>query len=359
MSIKALYIHVPFCMHICAYCDFMRVGYHPKLVQDYLKALAIEKESYTFDELDTLYFGGGTPSSLSLDELKILLNLFKKEIKQAKEVSFEMNPESVDLDKVQLLKDMGINRISLGVQSFHAFDLKNMDRIHQVKDIYQAIETLKTFHFDQISIDLMYGLPHQSLETLTQNLDQLFSLDLDHFSIYALTIEEHSKWGREKLMKMDEDLEADCYEMIVQKAKDAGYRHYEISNFTKTKPSFHNLHYWAYDDYCGLGPGAHGKIGKQRLENTRNLQAYLQNPLNHEIISLSDEEEAFERIMMGLRVDTGMDIKVFETKTGFDFKTKYRDACLKHAAVLIFKNNHVFVNEKCRELLHEILVDFM
>ncbi len=361
MSIKALYIHVPFCAHICAYCDFMRVGYHPKLVNDYLEALKKEIEHYDLTKVNTVYFGGGTPSVLSLEELEKLFDIVQTQLDQATEISFEMNPESVDLDKVLLLKKRGVNRISLGVQSFNQKEIKEMDRFHSEEDISSAITLLQANGFNNISIDLMYALPGQTIESLNHSLDVLFKLRLEHFSIYALTIEANSKWGREKRQKIDEDLEADMYELICERAQDAGYRHYEISNFCLDKPSIHNLHYWTYDDYLGSGPGAHSKIGHKRLENSRNLQDYLSKPIHKKIIDLSQEDLAFESLMMGLRVDTGINLEKFKFKTGIDCLENYKEVIDKHLKndLLVIEEKYLKCTEKGRELLHEILVDFI
>lgn len=361
MSIKALYIHVPFCAHICAYCDFMRVGYHPKLVQDYISALALEIKGYDLSSVDTVYFGGGTPSCLSINELKQLFDLVQVVINQAQEITFEINPETLTKEKVQLLKERGINRISLGVQSFHHNELIEMDRKHTVTDITQAIEWLRDVGLTNISVDLMYGLPLQTIESLKASLKQVFDYNLDHFSIYALTIEENSTWGRQKREKIDEDLEADMYELICSEAKKQGYRHYEISNFTKDKPSLHNLHYWNYDDYVGLGPGAHSKLDFQRLENTRNFQDYIKNPKQKREIELSHKDQVFEHLMMGLRVDTGIDIVGFNQKTGAVLLKDFNEVIQKHLHLdhLRLENGNLKATEKGRELLHEILVDFL
>ena len=176
-----------------------------------------------------------------------------------------------------------------------------------------------------------------------------------------MTIEENSKWGREKREKIDDDLEADMYEFICLKAKELGYRHYEVSNFTKDRASKHNLHYWNYDDYCGLGPGAASKIGLERYENTRNIQEYFNHPHQRTIIKLSQQDEAFERIMMGLRVDEGLNLEDFKLKTSIDLVKQYQAIIEKHLS-----NGHLVINsaqlqttELGREQLHDIFVDFM
>lgn len=361
MSIKALYVHVPFCAHICAYCDFMRVGYHPHLVEQYLDALAKEINQYDLKEVDTLYFGGGTPSVLSIEELKRLFELLKPVLKRAGEITFEMNPESCTLEKVQLLKAVGINRVSLGVQSFNAFELQEMDRQHDSDDITRSIQLLRNEGIDNISIDLMYGIPFQTLDSLTKSLDKLFSYRLPHFSIYSLTIEPNSKWGREKRKPIDADDEANMYEWIVKRALEVGYRHYEVASFTLNKPSAHNLHYWHYDDYLGIGPAAASKIGYERLDNTRDMQAYFKDPLAKECAILSFEDEAFERLMMGLRLDEGINIEEFNKTTGFDLLKHYQSAIEKHVECgnIILNASHLMTSEKGREVLHEVLVDFM
>lgn len=361
MSIKALYVHVPFCHHICAYCDFMRVGYHPDLVKSYLSALAIEKVQYDFKDVDTVYFGGGTPSALSLSELIELFTLFETEIKQATEVTFEVNPESLDEAKAQLLVQYGVNRVSLGVQSFHSSELIAMDRKHDQKDVYRSIELLKSVGIDNISIDLMYGLPNQTIESLNESLEAMFKLNLKHFSIYALTIEAHSKWGREGKKAVDEELEGLMYEHILKKAKAQGYQHYEVSSFTKKAHSAHNLHYWGYDDYCGLGPGAASKMGLKRYDNTRNLQAYFKDPLLKEITVLKPTENLFEHIMMGLRMEEGIDLNKLSLKVGMDVYVLYETVIKKQLNLghLSFENSVLKTTERGRAILHDVLIEFM
>lgn len=361
MPIKALYIHVPFCKHICAYCDFMRVGYHPKLVADYLKALKLDKENHDLSQVDTVYFGGGTPSALSLEELRDLFKLFSTEMKQAKEVTIEVNPETLDVGKVQLFKECGINRISLGVQSFKASELSEMERFHTVSDVDTALDSLRSFGLENISLDLMYGLPHQTEDSLRFSLSEVFKRKVPHFSIYALTLEEHSTWGRQHREACESDLEASFYELIQVHAQDAGYQAYEVSNFTQNRPSLHNLHYWHYDDYLGLGPGSSSKIGMERWDASRNLQHYVSSPKERQITPLSRDDEAFERIMMGLRVDDGIDLERFKQSTGFDLLDHYKEAWMKHQNLghLVIQSNHLKTTKQGRAVLHDVLIDFM
>lgn len=361
MSIKALYVHVPFCQHICAYCDFMRVGYHPDLVKPYLQALALEKSQYDLSEVDTVYFGGGTPSALSSTELIELFSLFETEIQQASEVSFEINPESLDEEKASLLARFGVNRVSLGVQSFHTSELISMDRKHNQEDVYRSIDLLRKVGIENISIDLMYALPFQTIDSLNRSLESMYTLGLKHFSIYALTIEANSKWGREGKKALDEEMEGLMYEHILQSAKAKGYQHYEVSSFTKGAHSAHNLHYWCYDDYCGLGPGAASKIGLTRFDNTRNLQSYFKDPMRKEATELNPMENLFEHVMMGLRLEEGIDLSKLSAKVGLDVFQIYQTQIEKHVALahLSHQNNVLKTTEKGRALLHDVLVDFL
>lgn len=339
----------------------MRVGYHPKLVNDYLKALKIELERFDFSTIDTVYFGGGTPSVLSIDELKELFALVQSILLQAEEVTFEINPETLTFEKAQLLSQVGINRVSLGVQSFNAKEITDMDRFHTPKMIDESLYLLRSVGIDNISIDLMYGLPHQTLESLNNSLDKAFSLLIPHISIYALTLEENSLWGRQNRQPIDAQLEEAMYELICKKCDDEGYSHYEISNFTKGRPSKHNLHYWNYDDYVGCGPKAASKVGNIRTENTSNFLKYAQAEFVHDQIELSPLESAFERIMMGLRLKTGINILEFNQKTGLDFLEHYSSAIQKHRHLkhLELNQTHIRCTEEGRALLHDVLVDFM
>lgn len=361
MPIEALYVHVPFCAHICAYCDFMRVGYHPTLVAQYLQVLKADVAQYDLSHIDTVYFGGGTPSVLGLDELKQLFEIFKPMLKQSRETTFEVNPETLTLEKAKLLAQVGVNRISLGVQSFNATEIQDMDRQHSVSMIESSLELLRSVGLTNISIDLMYGLPFQTLKSLNHSLDEAFRLKLPHLSIYALTIEEHSKWGRQKRPSMDPQLEEAMYDLICARCVAEGYQHYEISNFTQGAPSLHNQHYWHYDDYVGVGPKAASKIGLERFENTSNLLDYSQGKFLGERIQLDATESAFERLMMGLRLEEGIDLERFRQATGFDFLTRYETAIatnLKQGWMEV-SATRARCTELGRALLHEVLLPFM
>jgi len=359
--IKALYVHVPFCRSICSYCDFMRVGYHPKLVRDYLDALSMEVKTLDLSQIDSIYIGGGTPSALTVDELQELFSYLKPAMTHVTEATIEINPETLDPDKVRCMRDFGINRVSLGVQSFIPEELQRLSRKHSNQTVIDCIEMLRQEGIDNISLDLMYGLPLQTLDHFKFSLEKALSLPITHVSIYALTIEEHSAWGRAGVKPVSSELEEAMYQLAIDTCEAQGFNQYEISNFTKGRPSSHNTHYWLYDDYGGLGPGAVGMIDGKRIENTSNLMDYAHGTTIGNITELSIEDQCFERIMMGLRLKEGIDLSRYTEKTGLDLTIKYKDAIRKNVdhGLLVIKNNHILCTPQGYGLLHDILIDFM
>ncbi len=311
---KALYVHVPFCDKICAYCDFVRVKTHPKLIAEYLGALKAELETYPKQLYQSIYIGGGTPSALSVKELTILLEIIKPCSKLAQEYTIEVNPESLTFEKARLFKRYGINRVSLGVQTFDDHELKLLHRAHTYGDIQKTMDLLIHFGITNISIDLIYGLPLQTLESFEKSIHEAFKLPITHLSLYSLTIEPHSEFGRQKLEKVSDEMEERMYFKAIELIEHHGFHQYEISNFTKDQPSRHNTCYWHSDDYIGIGPGAVSLYHQQRIENTKNLSAYSQGKWHSNTVSLSLEDQRYEFMMMGLRLKAGITLKRYETR---------------------------------------------
>jgi len=359
--IKALYVHVPFCAHICSYCDFMRVGYHPSLVQQYLNGLKQEILTYDLKEIDTLYLGGGTPSALSAEELRELFEILTPYIDQCLERTIEINPETLTQDKLKVMVEYGINRVSLGVQSFDEEELLLLNRLHKNEHVLTCIEMLRTAGITNISIDLMYALPHQTYVSFEKNLDIALALPITHLSIYALTIEENSTWGRQDIQAVDPEIEEKMYEIAQRKCVDAGFESYEISNFTKGFPSAHNLHYWHYDEYAGLGPGATSMVNHVRIENTHNLLNYAQGQCVETRTDLDYDDRCFERIMMGLRIKAGIDLKDYLNQTKLDLLKLYPEAIQSNVEKGLLKvtDTHLVCTAQGFALLHDVLVDFM
>ncbi|MBR2809457.1 MAG: radical SAM family heme chaperone HemW [Erysipelotrichaceae bacterium] len=358
--IKHLYVHIPFCKSICDYCDFCRVPYNEKLASHYLESLKKELEQRVKGtSFKTIYIGGGTPSALSPELLDSMLSLFDCYLKDCEEYTIEVNPETIDEEKVRILKRHGINRISMGVQTFKEKLLKSINRHHSVRDIERAMKLFIENQITNISIDLLYALPGQSLDDVNSDLIKAISLPIRHLSIYSLTIEENSRFGRDHVKPIDEDLEADMYELIVNYLGEHGFDHYEISNFSLPGyRSLHNLGYWRYEDYYGIGLGATSKIDDQIIDNTRNFISYFKGEyyaMNNQ--TENKKEIMFNHIMMSLRTSEGLDIPSFNLKYHTDFMAEYQNALVKNGDYLTIKGDKLICTKM--SILNEILLDFM
>ena len=356
-KIKHLYIHVPFCKAICYYCDFARRIYDEKLADKWLERLEKEISDSCHEQYETIYIGGGTPSCLSLEQSEKLLNLIYPYASEVKEYTIEANPESLDSDKILLYKQYGINRISLGVQSCNDELLKSLNRKHDFKTVEDKISLLRNHGLDNISVDLMYSLPGQNMDILKDTLYRLINLDLPHLSLYSLTIEDNSVFGKKGIKALDEDTEADMYELIDEILRAHDYIHYEVSNYAKAGyPSKHNLGYWNYDDYLGLSAGASGKISNNRYTNTRDLQRYIKSDdIREEDLYLSRKDQMFENVMMSLRTIYGLDLYDFEKRYGISIQEAYPRA-LKNRNLMIRNDRLICTN---LEILNSVLLDFM
>ena len=355
--IKHLYIHVPFCNGICYYCDFARRMYDESLADKWLDRLEREIEENCHDQYETIYIGGGTPSCLNIMQSEKLLRLIYPYASEVIEYTIEANPESLDPDKISLYKQYGINRISLGVQSSNDTLLKTLNRAHDFKTVKDKIRLLKDNGLNNISIDLMYSLPGQDMNVLSNTLDDVLELDVSHLSLYSLTIEENSVFGKKGISNLDEDTEADMYELIDKVLTQNGYIHYEVSNYAKKGyESKHNMGYWKYEDFLGLSLGASGKIGNNRYTNTRDMNKYLNSEeIRSEDLYLDKKEMMFENIMMSLRTIYGLNINEFEEKNGVDIRKIYPKG-LKNRYIEI-KDDHLICNNL--EALNNVLLDFM
>lgn len=322
---------------------------------------ALKKEIAQKDlnsDYETIYIGGGTPSALSLDHLKSLLEMLWPFAKSVKEYTFEANPENLDEKKIELLKSFGINRISLGVQSHDPKILKAIGRRHNFSDVKKVIAFLKSSGIDNISIDLIYGLPFQDLASFKTSLLEVLDLKIDHISLYALTIEKGTRLYAQNYQAISEDLDADMYEMALDLLKKRGYENYEISNFARNgRYSLHNLAYWNYEDYDALSLSASGKRGFYRYDNTKSLIKYLKGEYLEKEYHLTLKEASFEAIMMGFRTMFGLDLEAFEKTYQASFFDLYKEPYLKNKEHFIKKAGHLIVKD--RAVLNDILLDFM
>jgi len=359
-KINHLYIHIPFCDSICGYCDFTRVKYNNKLVDDYLEHLEKELNSHKLKkEVLTIYVGGGTPSSLNVNQLKRFLKILKDF--SFDEFTFEANPESLTLEKIKILNEFGVNRVSLGVQTFNDKLLKIMNRHHTTKETIQVINNLKNNGISNISIDLMYSLPNSTIDDLKSDLINFINLDIDHLSIYSLTIEPNSEFKKLNISNLDSEIEANMYFEIASFLDKKGFKHYEISAFARNnRYSKHNLAYWNYNEFLGIGLGASSKYNSKRIDNTRNFTSYLNDNYVNEVVDLSKEDLMFENIMMSLRTMWGLDLEEFENRYQKSIFDTYLEALEKHLNKnLEIKKNHLKCKEGSLALLNDILLDFL
>ena len=331
---SSAYVHIPFCTQICYYCDFSKVFIKNQPVDAYLEHLIQETRSYEIGKLRTLYIGGGTPTALSAQQLAYLLTELPKvmDLSEVEEFTIEANPGDLDPDKIAVLKDSQVNRVSLGVQTFDNKMLKKIGRSHQEQDIYDNIRHLKQAGFDNISIDLIYALPGQTMDQVKENVAKAINLDIPHMSLYSLILENHTvfmnRMRRGKLPLPKEELEAEMFEYIIEELEKAGFEHYEISNFSK--PGFesrHNLVYWDNAEYYGLGAGASGYVDGIRYKNHGPIRHYLEAVeagkarITEEHLTL--EEKMEEELFLGLRKKTGVSKARFEEKFGVSFDQRY------------------------------------
>ena len=353
------YVHIPFCTQICYYCDFSKVFIKNQPVDSYLEHLLQEFHSYDIQKLRTLYIGGGTPTALSASQLEVLLDGLTKnlDLSMLEELTIEANPGDLDADKIAVLKNSAVNRVSLGVQTFDDKMLKKIGRSHLEKDIYENIDRLKLAGFDNISIDLIYALPGQTMDQVKDNVAKAIALDIPHMSLYSLILENHTvfmnRMRRGKLPLPKEELEAEMFEYIIAELERAGFEHYEISNFSK--PGFesrHNLMYWDNAEYYGIGAGASGYVNGVRYKNHGPIRHYLKAVeegnarINEE--HLSQREQMEEEMFLGLRKKTGVSMKRFEEKFGTSFDNLYgqvvRDLC--HQGLLQVEGQQIRMTKK-------------
>lgn len=348
------YVHIPFCTQICYYCDFSKVFIKNQPVDAYLQALIREFRSYDITELRTLYIGGGTPTSISAVQLDYLLTELSRDLNlnTLEEFTIEANPGDLTVDKIEVLQKSAVNRVSLGVQTFNDKHLKRIGRSHNEAQIYSTIDALKTAGFQNISIDLIYALPGQTMDDVRSNVAKALSLNIPHLSLYSLILEHHTvfmnKMRRGKLHLPTEDLEAEMFEYIISEMERNGFEHYEISNFTK--PGFesrHNLMYWDNVEYYGVGAGASGYLDGIRYRNRGPIQHYLKGGsegnarLSEEVLSKNEMME--EELFLGLRKKEGVSIGKFEQKFGTSFEKRYGQIVQELQSDGLLKENNDFI----------------
>lgn len=321
-----IYIHIPFCLKKCRYCDFYSVKYDEPLKNEYIGALLKEIElSYLPRYIDTVYFGGGTPSILSAKDLGNVLEVLSKKtiLNDGAEITIEANPGTITPEKIKELKKTGINRLSLGVQSMEDKELLILDRVHSSEDCLNAIKIVSE-RFHNYSVDIIYGIPEQTTESLKKTLEILTRLGTPHISAYELTIHEgtslYNMLSKGLYVLPSEEEIISQYMLIVDTLRSEGYVHYEISNYAKAGfQCLHNQIYWRREEYLGLGVSAHSLIGEVRRANVDDIREYIQGIKTRgtavkEIKEITQQERLMEEIMLSLRTSSGINIKNYPIK---------------------------------------------
>ena len=361
-SSKALYIHIPFCEHICDYCDFAKLQYFTLFAKPYLKRLKDELESYHIEQLETIYVGGGTPTSLEDDLFVELLEIIKPYSFGVKEYTFECNPESLSEFKLKKMTEYGVNRLSIGVESTNDEILKSINRHHTFKDVKTAILRAETNGQDNINVDLILGLPGADLGQLKKDLDNLLSLGISHLSCYSLTVHPNTVFYLKHIPEPLNDQSRELYDFAHAYLKERGFIHYEVSNWALPgRESKHNLVYWKNEQYFGIGLGASRYLGNVRYTNTRSITDYLKGKTVdiEEIVDPKDDIEY--QIMLNLRTLEGLDFKEFEDKFGFNLsKTKEKEITqFVDNKLLILKDNKLIPTYEGMMVLDTIILQLI
>ena len=369
---SGIYIHIPFCKQACHYCDFhfsTSLKKKDQLVFALVKELELRKDEFENQTVDTIYFGGGTPSLLSVDQLDLLIDSIHKNYKVSSkpEITLEANPDDLSLDNFKALSQSAINRLSIGVQSFFETDLKLMNRAHNADEAKQCLEEA-TKYFDNISIDLIYGIPGLTHDNWIQNIETALSFNIPHISSYALTVEPKTALAsfiKKGIMEpVDDDMSQEQFHILIEKLDSKGFVHYELSNFGKPDYfSKNNSAYWQGKSYLGIGPSAHSFNGKERSWNIRNNVKYIkaieEGILPIEVETLSKTDKYNEYVMTGLRTIWGVSVKKVEYDFGIMFKKYLFEQAQKHIEqdLLYLENDKLLVTKKGKFLSDGIASD--
>lgn len=367
-----IYIHIPFCIRKCDYCDFLSGPSGPEEQADYVQALLREIQAVEEGEgrsVSSIFIGGGTPSVLDErllgDILREIRNRFKME--EDAEITIEVNPGTANIGKLQAYREMGINRLSIGLQSPEDRELKILGRIHNYGQFLETYQEARTVGFDNINIDLMSAIPDQTYEGWVKNLRTVAELEPEHISAYSLIVEEGTPFAARKLNLPDEDTEYNMYEATAQILKEYGFEQYEISNYArKGRKCRHNVGYWTRQDYLGFGLGASSLYGKERFANTADMKKYLENSKNPEKIrekepSLTREDEMAEFMFLGLRMTKGISKADFHRCFGCTIESVYGEVLEKYESMelLLEKDGRILLSREGIHVSNSIMAEFL
>lgn len=365
--INSLYVHIPFCVQKCLYCDFNSYT-NLNLQNDYIKALEKELSSISQDKFKTIFVGGGTPTILSLDNLEKLLIMLEKY--KAKEYTFECNPGTLSVDKLNLMKKYGVNRLSIGLQAVQDSLLKRLGRIHNMKHFMESYKNAREVGFHNINIDLMFGIPDQTLEDWKESIKIILELRPEHISCYSLIVEEgtpfYQMYENDSLNLVDENTEREMYYYAVYELKKHGYYHYEISNFSlKEHECNHNITYWQDEEYYGIGAGAHSYTANTRYSNYPVVEDYIKKINSCSGIevktNLTRNDELSEFMFLGLRMISGISKANFQKRFCTDIYSEYNNDLrdLINASLLIDDGENVKLTPRGIDVSNQVFVRFL
>ncbi len=374
-----VYLHIPFCATRCHYCNFATGGYESEIARRYVAALQNEigradvADKSAMRTVDTIYLGGGTPTTLSIEQVASLVELCRQtfDVAPNAEVTTEANPGSVSLDYLKRLRHIGINRLSFGVQSFDDGELQMIGRTHSAEDARDAVKMARAAGFTNVSIDLIAGLPEQKMETWRRNLAEAFSLEPDHLSVYLLELYKDApllhRIERGELRAIEEELTVEMYFELMDEAERRGFDHYEISNWARPgSQSRHNLKYWTGAPYWAFGVSAAGYDEKMRWSNTRNIHEYLEkveggeSPID-ERIELDDNDRQSEILFLRLRLKDGVDLREHRQRFEINVLDRYRDEIerLLEAGLIEFNHESLVISRRGKVLANEVFAAFV
>lgn len=368
---NGIYVHIPFCLKKCAYCDFVSYASSFDLKDEYINSVICEMKKYKGEKADTIYIGGGTPTTLPRSLLCKLIFALRDNfvINENAEITVECNPKTADLEYFKALKDAGVNRLSIGVQSLCNNELAFLGRIHTANDALSCIENAKAAGLSNFNVDIMFGLGCQTKESVLSTLKNLISLSPSHFSCYSLIVEENTPFGKLQaagnLSLMHEDAERELYHEIIAVLKAAGYAHYEISNFAKDGfYSKHNIKYWRRMPYIGLGAAAHSFYENKRFSNPCGIKEYINSvknnlPIEKESVSFDDEISEF--IFLGLRMTEGISKKEFRRCFGKDINELFSSEIteLKKLNLMAETNDRLRLTLSGIDVSNEVFIKFL
>lgn len=358
--VKAVYIHIPFCKNICSYCDFCKMYYNKLWTDSYLNELGKEiNKNYNNEVIKTLYIGGGTPNSLDDVELEsILKTLSCIKLDKDYEYTIECNIELLTLNQILLFKTYGINRVSIGIQTLNDKYIKFLNRNHSKNEVIEKIKLLKQNGINNINIDLIYAIPNETLDELTEDIEFILKLDVPHISTYSLIIEPNTVLYNKEIKNIDEDIDFNMYNLIISRLNK--YKHYETSNFAKEGyESKHNLTYWNNNEYYGFGLGASGYLNNIRYDNTRSLNKYLNGQYKRKENNLSINETIENEFILGFRKIDGININEFNNKYNLDLLSiPVVNKLLQHNK-LVNDGVNIKISNDYLYIANEILIEFL